>query len=79
MAGRRHSAVDHVMLTKGRRPICIADYAHDNNNKAIVDCRLRLCHGANSQGVLPVFIVEQNLVGISAAMLVVFYRRLRRL
>jgi len=31
----------------------------------------------NSRRVLPVFIVEQNVVGISAVMLVVFYRRLR--
>jgi len=30
----------------------------------------------NSQLVLPVFTVEQNLLGISAVMLVEFYRRL---
>jgi len=30
----------------------------------------------NTQSVLPFFIVEQNLVGISAVMLVVFCRRL---
>jgi len=42
----------------------------------IIDNRLGPLPVSNSQSLLPIFIVEQNLVGISAVMLVVFYRRL---
>ena len=46
-----------------------------SNNKTIVDSRLRspcLTHGGYFTGL----ITEQNLVGLSAVMLVVFDRRL---
>jgi len=53
--------------------------AHDQpvlqNNKAIIDSRLRPDAQLNDEYLL-VFIVEQNLVGISAVMPVVFCRRL---
>jgi len=44
------------------------------NNKAVVDSRRRPPPVSNLQLVLPVFIVEQNLGGIWAIMLLMFYR-----
>ena len=47
-----------------------------NANKAIIDGRLRPRCATRDEHLL-VFILEWNVVEISAAMLVVFYRRLR--
>jgi len=51
----------------------VIDDDDDDDKKAVIDCRLcPLC--TNDDEYLLVFIIEQNLVGISAVVRVLFYR-----
>jgi len=74
---RRQNTTRDVAIKLKQRKRQWQDGKNRYDNKTVVDNRFSPPFVRYSQRVLPVFIVEQNLVGISAIFtLVVFYRRL---